>query len=470
LDKALIVAICTALYLGITTLVGMWSVRHTKDTASFMTAKNQMGPLMMGVLLMSEFIGTSSTIGTAQAGFEKGLAVAWNVATLSLGFLLYAYILAPKINASGEYTISGLLGSRFGNAVRIIVSITMAFALTTVNVAVYTGGATTVGVLLQVPMQIAIWIIGVAAALSVAFGGLRGVGYANVIHATAKYLCLLLILGTGWFILQDKPELWAKIPDTHFSFVGGVGVPQLISWTIGNIGAVFCTQFVLQSVASMPTPAQAKKAALVASVTILPIGFIAAYIGIFARAIFPDISSVMALSTFFTVMNKWLVGISAAGIIAATFVTILACILGATALVMKDFYIPWVKPGEKHKILATRFVSVIIGLMPIPFALYVPGMIKTIFFARALRTSITVVLLFMFFLPHMASKTGATIGLACSIALTIIWFALGNPWGIDNMYIAVATPALVMVLDNIYHRFIKSSPKPIADEATTELD
>jgi SSS family solute:Na+ symporter len=38
------------------------------------------------------------------------------------------------------------------------------------------------------------------------------------------------------------------------------------------------------------------------------------------------------------------------------------------------------------------------------------------------------------------------------VAGTIVWFVLGNPWGIDNIYIALFTPAIVMVLDHVIRR------------------
>jgi SSS family solute:Na+ symporter len=452
MEKNLIVFGCTVVYIIATTLVGMWSVRQTKDTASFMTAKHQLGAWVVGILLMSEFIGPGSTVGTAQGAFEKGLSVAWNSSTLAIGYWLYSYLLAPKMNALGEYTISGALARHYGAAVRVIVSITMATALITVNVGNFVGGASAIAALLNTSVKTAIYIVAVAACLNVAFGGIRGVGYANLIHASFKYLGLLAVAGTAWFIVQHKPILLASIPEVHWSLVGGVGFSQILAWTIGNVGAVFSTQYVLQSVSSLPSPADARKATIIAGIAILPVGLISATIGVFSKAIFPNIKSIMALPAFFGQMNPWLVAVAAAAMIAATFVTILACQLGATALIMKDFYTPMMKPSERHNIWATRIMSVIIGFVPVPFALFVPGMIKTFFFARALRTAITVLLLFMFYVPFMATRRGGTVALLLSVAGTIVWFVLGNPWGIDNIYIALFTPAIVMALDHVIGR------------------
>ena len=44
------------------------------------------------------------------------------------------------------------------------------------------------------------------------------------------------------------------------------------------------------------------------------------------------------------------------------------------------------------------------------------------------------------FLPFFSSGRGATLGLLAAAVFTSIWYVLGNPFGIDNMYIAAVTP------------------------------
>ena len=447
-------------YIIISTLASMSAFNKTKDTASFMTAKKKMGPWVIGILMMSEFVGTGSTLGTAQTAYEQGFAAACNLVTLGIGYLLYGFFMAPKFQALGEYTISGALARKYGNRVRVIVSMTMIYALTTVNVSMYTGGAAVIASLLAIPIGAAIFIIGAVTVLSVTFGGLRGVGQANLIHTTFKYLGLIVVAWSGWQLLQIRPELIVTVPETHFT-MSGIKTSTMIAWMIANIGAVFSTQYVIQCISSLSSPADAKKASIIASVTIVPIGFLAAYIGVSSRALFPDIKSVMALPAFFNVMDPWLAGIAVSGIIAATFVTILACTLGATALIMKDFVVPLFKVDEKNQIVWTRVIAILIGLAPIPFALFVPGLLKTVFFARALRTTVAVIAIFMLYLPNIGNSKSAAYGLLLSVGGTTIWFILGNPFGIDNIYVAMVIPALAMICDRLFFKMHSTEIKRI---------
>jgi SSS family solute:Na+ symporter len=80
-----------------------------------------------------------------------------------------------------------------------------------------------------------------------------------------------------------------------------------------------------------------------------------------------------------------------------------------------------------------------------------PQLLKTIFFARALRTSISVVVTCMFFLPFFSSGAGAFWGLLLATVTATIWFLLKNPFGIDNIYVALVVPLIIMILDHLWN-------------------
>jgi len=438
-------------YIVMTTGLGMFSARYSKDSTSFLTAKNMMGPLVVGVLIMSEFIGTAATLGTAQTAFAKGISAAWNLVGMGVGFFLYALFIAPKLNSLKEYTISGAVGLKYGSATRMAVSAIMVYALTVVNVSMYTGGAATLSVLLGISIKSCVFIVGAATTLNVAFGGLRGVGISNLIHMSFKYIGLIIVSLVAWKLLKGTPIGLGNLPPRYFSLTG-IGVPTIIAWTIANIGAVFSTQYVIQCIASLNDEKEARKAGFVASMCIVPIGFFAAFIGISARSLFPTINSVYALPVFLKSMGPWAAGVVTASIVATTLVTISACQLGATALIMKDFVVPFAKPAEKNKLVLTRIFSILIGLLPIPFALFVPGLLKTIFFARALRTTVSVMVVFMFYLPKLGDGRSAFWGLILGSAAVVCWFFMGNPWGIDNIYVGLAVPAVIMLGHSLFSK------------------
>jgi SSS family solute:Na+ symporter len=46
--------------------------------------------------------------------------------------------------------------------------------------------------------------------------------------------------------------------------------------------------------------------------------------------------------------------------------------------------------------------------------------------------------------------------------VTSVWYLLGDPFGINNMYIALLTPAVIMVLDRLIpNKADRKAPAPV---------
>jgi SSS family solute:Na+ symporter len=82
------------------------------------------------------------------------------------------------------------------------------------------------------------------------------------------------------------------------------------------------------------------------------------------------------------------------------------------------------------------------------------------FFSKALRTAIALVAVAGFCLPNFSSNFGACAGLLGSVVGASVWFFLGNPYGIDNTYIAASVPIVVMGIDHLVQRALR----PVAQQ------
>ncbi|MEM3264699.1 MAG: sodium:solute symporter family protein [Thermoplasmata archaeon] len=436
----------TIAYILLTTIISISMRKFANTESKFMAGGKNIGSFVIGVLMMSEFIGTGSTMGTAAVAFNKGLSAAWNLITLFIAFVIFSVFMAPKYKMTEEYTISGVIAKKYGNRVALIVSIIMIYALMVVNIAMYVGGAVIIATLLKLSDKTAIYAISAISIIYVVFGGLKSVAYTNLLHAIVKYAGLIITVIVALHFSGGIAKIQAALKPIYFSWKG-VGILTIIGWTIANIGAVFSTQYIIQAIAGTSNPAKAKLASGFAGVLIIPIGLMAALIGVAAKFSFPSITGKMAIPEFIFIMNPWLGGIVTAGLMAAILGTVSATVLGSTALLMRDIYIPLIKPKEKHTLTATRVISILIGILPIPFALYMPHILSTIFFARALRTTLAVIAVCMFYLPFFGSEKSVFWGLIITVAATTIWYILKNPLGIDNIYIATLLPLLIMSIN-----------------------
>ena len=61
-------------------LTSWFSVKlRSRNSEQFMVASRSMPAVVVAVLLMSEFIGAKSTVGTSQEAFSAGIAASWSV-------------------------------------------------------------------------------------------------------------------------------------------------------------------------------------------------------------------------------------------------------------------------------------------------------------------------------------------------------------------------------------------------------
>src|ERR1700760_4946929 len=395
--------------------------RSVTSAATFTSGTTGSGvpAFLVGLMLMSEFIGTSASVGTAQEAYRFGISASWNIIALGAGFLFYAYFLAGKYKASGHNTISAVFAEVYGPRTKIATSLVMIFALQIVAVALYAGGGAILSVLLAVDRTLATVICGVVAVLYVFVGGMRSVVYTNVIHSLMKYAGVGLALYFGLTRVGGLSELQARLPPAMFSWTN-VGISQIFAWFIAGIGATFSTQYVIQAINTVETRQKAQVASFSAAVLLIPFGIATATIGMCSLVLHPGIKSINAFSALIGDMNGPMAGIVAAGLAASLFGTISAISVSTATLLYKDFYTRFVsaKDDERRSLFFVRATTVIVGLLPIALAIYTPNVLQITFLAKAIRASLSVLVLLVFYAPWFGTRGGALFSIIGSMVAT----------------------------------------------------
>ena len=439
--------------LGVLTSIIQLSVTTTTSFTSGTAGGAAVPAVLVGLMLTSEFIGTSASVGTAQEAYLFGISAAWNIIALGAGFLFYSYFLAGKYKTSGHNTISAVLAEAYGPSTKMATSLVMIFALQIVAVALYAGGGAILSVLLAVDRTLATVICGVVAVLYVFLGGMRSVVYTNVIHALMKYTGIGLALYFAVTKVGGLHELRTRLPDEMFSW-SHVGWSQIFAWFIAGIGATFSTQYVIQAINTVETRQKARAASLYAAVLLVPFGIATALIGMCSLVLFPGIKSINAFSALVGEMNALEAGIVAAGLAASLFGTIAAISVSTATLLYKDFYARFVNASDDgwHSLGFVRVATIIFGLLPIALAIYVPNILQVTFLAKAIRAALSVLVLLVFYAPWLGTPTAALVSIVGSMVATIAWFLMGNPFGVDNAYVALLLPLVVMGTSALWQR------------------
>lgn len=459
-----VVLLITLAYMLLLALISFSVQRHSANSKGFTTGGKSFPAVLIGFLMMSEFIGTTASIGTAQAAFTNGISAAWNLASLGIGFVLFSFLLARKYQELGENTISGVLAKVYGEPVRFATSVIMISALMIVAVSVYASGGAVLSSLLGIDKSLAIIVAGVVSVLYVAVGGMRSVIYTNLIHAIVMYAGIILIAVFALGRVGGMSELKAQLPAEMFA-VDTVGWSQICAWLVAGIGATFATQYVVQAINSVNNGRKAQQASLYSAVMLIPYALLAALVGMCSSVLFPQIPSLQALPAVLAHMDELSAGIVVSGLAGAMFGTIAALTMGIATLALKDFYQPFFNRSQddRKNLRFARWATVLSGLLPILLALYAADVLAVTFLAKALRASLAVLVLMVFYIPTFGTRKGALLSILASLLVTISWFLMGNPYGIDNAYIALATPLLIMLVSHFFRGDQASAPGTLQD-------
>jgi SSS family solute:Na+ symporter len=256
-------------------------------------------------------------------------------------------------------------------------------------------------------------------------------------------------------------ELSARLPATMFSW-HGVGFAQICAWMLAGVGATFATQYVVQAITTVGDDTKAQRAGFYSALVLVPYGLLAALIGVCAAMLFPGIKSIQAMPVLIAQLNPLLAGLVVAGLAGAMFGTIAALNIGASTLLFKDFYQPYFNTGadERKNMRFIRLAAVLAGLLPIVLALYASDVLAVTFLAKALRATLAVLVLLMFYAPRYGTRGGAFWTIIIALVATIGWFLAGSPWGIDEAYVAVLVPLVVMPISHVVRRRDPAEPTP----------
>lgn len=439
------VVILVCAYLIASIVISALIARRNTDRSQYLLAGKSLGVIAVGLVLMSEFLGMGSTVGSAEFAYKHGIGAAWQLVSIALAFIVLAFWLAPRYRAHPEPTVSGIIYREYGTASRYLTSAMMLYALLSVSTAIYLGGTSTLVPILGLPRWIILLVLAAVTLAYLVLGGMRGVALTNALDA------LLIILGTGVAAVVGLHQvgglgvLHSKVHPFMFQPTS-IGWGIIVAWFLSNLGAIFATQYIVQSLASAKNPATARRASLLAAGAVLPIAFFTTMAGMSASQLFPGQDPSQAFGLIAAHTNPLLGGLIVVGVGAAMLGTLGAITHSCTQLVDSDFIPPirrrLGRQGRENGVWQARFVNMFFVLLPVPFVLFVPSILDLVFFARGIRASIAVVIVYVLVGAKRIHPAPVFIALLVSVLGATGWFFAGNPLGINELYVSIIVPIL----------------------------
>jgi len=213
--------------------VGLLKSRQEKDSESYFLAGRGLTWWLIGFSLIAANISAEQFVGMSGSAAKDhvGLGIASYEWIAAITLVVVAFFFLPKFLRSGIYTIPEYLEYRFNRSARTIMSLLMVIMLVCVNITavIYMGakaleplfeGQTLFG--FELDIKALSWIVGIAAAVYVAAGGLKACAWTDLFWGSGLILggAIVMVLT---FMALDKPENFENIDAAAVCQSIGVG-------------------------------------------------------------------------------------------------------------------------------------------------------------------------------------------------------------------------------------------------------
>ncbi len=235
----------------IATVVGfsLYKGRRENTSEDYFLAGRGLSWWLIGISLIAANISTEQFVGMAgSSAGNVGLAIASYEWMAAITLVFVALFFVPRFLSSGIYTIPEYLEYRYNPAARAIMAFYLMIIYVTVTIAaVVYSGALALNTIFDMPIVLAILLIGSVAALYTTYGGLKSVAWADLIQGSALIiggLCVTAVGisavgGLGSFFANNPQKLHMVLPADHpelpwTALVVGLWIPNFYYWGLNQ--------------------------------------------------------------------------------------------------------------------------------------------------------------------------------------------------------------------------------------------
>ena len=316
---------------------------------------------LVGLSLFASNMSSSSLIGLSGAAYSTGISVynyEWMAAVV---LIFFAIFFLPYYLKSQVYTMPEFLEKRFDARSRYYFSGLTLIATIIIDTAgsLYAGALVIQLLFPQVEMWVAVAILAILSGSYTIAGGLTAVVFTDAVQAILLTVASIIVailsfiaIGGSWEAVTSvtSPDMLGIIMPLNDSFLPWPGL--LIGVPI--LGFYFwCTnQFMVQRVLGAKDVNNGRWGVLLAAAMKLPIIFIMILPGTFARVLYPELENpdMVFPTLMFDLLPVGVVGLVAAGLLAAIRSSIDSTLNSASTLVTMDFFIK-IKPNASQQTL-----------------------------------------------------------------------------------------------------------------------
>jgi cation/acetate symporter len=208
-----------AVVLAITLLITRWAARRTRTATEFWAAGRGISGTQNGFAIAGDYLSASTFLGYAGLIFLFGFD-GWIIGLAALvSFLPVLYLLAERMRNSGKYTVADVLSYRLQQRpVRAAAAVTTLFIAGIYLVAQLVGAGALLQALAGINFAPAVLLCGVFMVIYVAFGGMLGTTWVQIVKAAIlMFAGLVLTVAVLAKFSFNPSQLFDKAAANHES-------------------------------------------------------------------------------------------------------------------------------------------------------------------------------------------------------------------------------------------------------------
>jgi SSS family solute:Na+ symporter len=462
----------------------MYKSRKEETGEDFFLASRGLIWPIIGISLIAANISSEQFVGmSGQSAGNVGLAIASYEWMAAITLVFVAFFFLPRFLSSGIYTIPEFLQYRYNSAARSLMAFyTMVIYVGVTIAAVIYSGAITIYTIFDVDIKVAVWGIGVIAALYTTWGGLKAVAWADVFQGTALVLGGAVVLlfalsavgGIDNFFAHNEDKLHMILPADHpvlpwTALVIGLWIPNIYYWGLN--------QYITQRTLASKSLREGQKGVIFAAAIKIIIPFVIVFPGIMAAQLYSN--SMSNTDAAYPLLIKNLIpaglrGFMFAAISGAVISSLASMLNSASTIFTLDLYKVYVKKdaSQKNLVFIGRLMTVLFVLIGCFIAPYLgdPKFMGIFTYIQEFQGYISPGILAAFVFGILVKKAppaaGVTALLACVPVYGFLQWQFNEIAFLNRMAITFGIVLLLMTIITL----LKPLKQPVQLPKRTDID
>ncbi|TVR82411.1 MAG: sodium:solute symporter family protein [Saprospirales bacterium] len=208
------------LYLALLMGISIVKSRSVKGQEDFMVAGRSVPTYKLVGTLLCTWIGSGSLLAGAGLATQVGLSELWMAAGAWVGIVV-VFFLAGKVRRIAQYTVPDILELRYNKWARILGTITIVIAYTTIVGYQFRGGGFVLNLVADIPEWQGVILTAIFIITFTAFAGMLSIVAVDIINGTIITLAIIGALPLVFSSLGGTEFISANIDPSFFTVMGG---------------------------------------------------------------------------------------------------------------------------------------------------------------------------------------------------------------------------------------------------------